>query len=107
MLSCADHERRHATHMSLSDALAVIGATLGTASFLWSLESFRRSGARIRVRALYCGGELDLAVVNAGRAADAVVHVFLGGVRVGEGLELSSHLNPAQPAAVTRQPVPR
>jgi hypothetical protein len=79
--------------MSLTDALAVLGATLGTASFLWGLESFRRSGARIRVRALYCDGELDLVVVNAGRAADAVVHVFLGGARVGDGVELNSHIN--------------
>lgn len=80
--------------MTLSDALAIVGATLGTTSFMWSLEAFRRSGARIRVRALYNNDSLDLAVVNAGRAADAVVHVFLGGVRVGDGLELNGPLSP-------------
>jgi hypothetical protein len=70
--------------------LALVSVVFSALSLWWSMVSFRRGGSHLRVVALLYDEVLVIWVFNAGRTADNVERVVLGGRRGGsDGYDLT------------------
>jgi hypothetical protein len=78
--------------MHAATLLSITAISLTLLNLGWSIQSWRHTGPRMKVRALINGNTLRLTFANGGRSPDAITHVFLGGSRVGHGKDLTGHL---------------
>ena len=77
----------------LATTMAALSLVVATASVGWNIAAWRRSGPVLRVQALLFDDLLEVRVFNAGRTAESLEAVVLGGLRHGrKGLDLSEAL---------------
>lgn len=73
--------------------IAAASAAIGMTSLMWAVLSWRLAGPALRIHALAYREELVLRVFNAGRTAESIENIVLGGRRGGNGgLDLTRHL---------------
>lgn len=69
----------------IARGIAVAGAAVAVLSLTWSVIAWRLSGPHIRTHAFLYQRELVIRVFNAGRSADTIEQLVLGGRRSGMG----------------------
>ena len=93
-LSVAPAKIRLMTGAMATQVLSFFPIVVAALGLLWAVMSWRRSGPSLRVHCLAYGDVIVIRVFNAGRVADRVEHVVLGGMRGGRaGFDLSPHLD--------------
>ena len=87
----------------LARGIAVASATIAMTSVIWAVLSWRLAGPALRIHSLAYQEELVLRIFNAGRTAETIEHVVLGGRSGGRGgldltlpLSLPLRLEPGQ-----------
>jgi hypothetical protein len=66
-------------------ALGLISAALAAVALMWGVTSWRLSGPALRVHCLAYRSVIVVRVFNAGRIADSVEHIVIGGMSGGRG----------------------
>lgn len=80
--------------VTATQALSVISIVVALFGLLWAVTSWRRSGPSLRVHCLAYRDVIVIRVFNAGRVADRIEHVVLGGMRGGRaGFDLTLHFD--------------
>jgi hypothetical protein len=73
--------------------VALMSAVVALAALVWAILSWRLAGPSLRVHCLAYRQELVVRIFNAGRTADSIEHIVLGGRKGGHGgIDLSGHL---------------
>ncbi|MDU0314108.1 hypothetical protein RKE38_10465 [Phycicoccus sp. M110.8] len=78
---------------SVARGIAAASAVIAMTTLAWSVLSWRLAGPTLRIHCLAYREELTIRVFNAGRTAESLEHIVLGGRKGGaRGLDLTAHL---------------